>query len=538
MIQYVIFMSLIAIIILVGVTLRKIPIPPPLVLVVVGMLLSFLPYFSTVKLNPEVVMNIFLPFLVYEATAYLSWPDVKINKRPIALLSIGHVIFITVLVAIVAHFLIPDLSWPLAFVLGSVIAPPDDVAIIAIAEKVKMPYRIVTVLIGEGLLNDATALTIFRFSLAVVITHTFSASHMLINFILVIIGETLYGILLGHLLGQIRLRIPEPNLHILMSLLTPFLAYLPAVKLGGSGVLATVVTGFVLAHSYAERFTPDVRLLWTAIWKTLGFTLSSILFLGVGLHFRNTLNQISFLSIQQLWIYAVIITLVVIIGRFFWVYPIVYLPRILFPSILKKDPYPPWQYPFIISWAGMRGGISLAAALSIPYLPATAGHFDLRYLIIFLVFSVIIGTLLVQGLTLTWLLKVLGVDKMGHGETVNEHINELSARSQMANAVLDWLIAYKLQIKNDPILLEQVNYQIQEYQALTKHLRNIVNHYDPLYHLKPFSKRKVATVLFAQIIEIERDVLIQLWRKGSISFKTKNKLREKLDLRASRFSRS
>ncbi len=536
--QYEIYIGLLGIIVLVGVTTRKIPAPTPLLLVIIGMLLSYIPYFPTVKLNPDIVMNIFLPLLIYETSAYISWPDMKFNKRPIALLSIGHVIFITVLVAIAAHALIPELSWPLAFVLGSVISPPDDVAIVSIAEKIRMPQRVLTILTGEGLLNDATALIIFRFSLAAVVTHEFSAISAFSNFMTVVVCETLYGFLLGHVIGKFRLKIHEPKLHMMMSILTPFLAYLPAVQLGGSGVLATVVTGLVISHYYLEHFTPEVRLLWHAVWETIGFTLTSILFLLVGLHLRAILEQISSIPMQQLSIYAVVISLIVIVGRFIWVYPSAYVPRYLFSAIRKKDPYPPWQYPFIVSWAGMRGGISLAAAMSVPYLSATIGNADVRFLIIFLVFSVITATLLIQGLTLPWLLKIIGVEHYGKHEIDDEHIGELSARYEMSNAALHWLKEYKQQIKSDPAMLEQVNLQILEYLASTKRLRTIVDHYDPNYHMQHISKRKSLTLILTQIIEVERSVLNQLWREEKITFKTKNKLLEQLDLRAKRLGPS
>jgi NhaP-type Na+/H+ or K+/H+ antiporter len=244
--QFEIHIWLLGIVVCVGILGKKLSAPTPLLLVIAGMLLSFVPHFPQIKLHEDLVLNFYLPLLVYESTALISWPEVKLNKRPIALLSIGHVIFITVLVAVTAHALIPELSWPLAFVLGAVVSPPDDVAIFAIADKVTLPKRVLTVLMGEGLLNDACALILFRFSLAAVITHEFYPLQAFYQFIAIIVLETIYGYVLGHLIGQLRLRIHDPMLQIIISVLTPFLAYLPAVRLGGSGVLATVVTGLVI----------------------------------------------------------------------------------------------------------------------------------------------------------------------------------------------------------------------------------------------------------------------------------------------------
>ncbi len=272
---------MLSIIVAVGVFFSQSAVPTALILVIVGMLVSIIPHFPEVTINPTIILNIFLPLLLYVTSAESSWRDVRLNLRPIVSLSIGHVLFITGIVAITVHALIPQLGWPLAFVLGAVISPPDDVAIIPIAEKIQMPRQVLTVLKGEALLNDATALTVFRFALAALVTHQFSVMHAVTGFCAVIVGETLYGLFVGHVLGQLRLRIKDPLLQVLTSLMTPFIAYLPAEHLGGSGVLATVVTGLVIGHVYLERFAPDVRLVSRSVWATLGFALQSLLFLLV-----------------------------------------------------------------------------------------------------------------------------------------------------------------------------------------------------------------------------------------------------------------
>ena len=243
------YIILFGIIVIVGQTFNNSPVPISLLLVITGMLLSLLPTTPDITLDPNIVLNIFLPLLIYQISAFASWRDVKKNLRPIMLLSIGHVIFITILVAVVIHMLIPQFGWPLAFVLGAVISPPDDVAIVSIADKIRMPQRLITILEGEGMFNDATALILFRFALAAVVTHQFSAVRAVSAFFLVIIGETLYGLALGFIIGEIRLRIRNTTLHMMASLLVPFIAYIPAVMLGGCGVLATAVTGFVFGSS-------------------------------------------------------------------------------------------------------------------------------------------------------------------------------------------------------------------------------------------------------------------------------------------------
>lgn len=532
--QFVIYMGLLGIIVCVGVLSGKSTIPSPLFLVIAGMLLSLIPNFPQIQLEPRLVFNVFLPPLVYTMSALSSWPDIKKNKRPIAFLSVGHVIFITVLVGVIAHHYIPALSWPMAFMLGAIISPPDDVAIIAIAEKLRMPQRLITILSGEGLLNDATALILFKFSLAAVITHTFSPFTALSEFFAIILFETLYGLFIGNVIGFLRLKIRDPKLHLMASLLTPFLAYLPVVYLGGSGVLATVVAGFVIGHRFLGRYTPEIRLQARAVWAMIEFTLQSLLFLLVGLNFRSTIMNISSIPYHDLIYYSLVITLTVIIGRFIWVYLAAYLPRYFFPSIRKKDPYPPWQFPFIISWAGVRGAISLAAVLIVPSMHTKIGTVELDDLLIYLVFCVIVATLLLQGITLPWLIKLLGVGKIGLIEEESEHMDELAARHAMIKAVLRFLKDYKSIIKDDPDMSQQVKLQILEYQSLKKRVKEIIDHHKNFEITESHNEYNCLLSVLTQVVEVERTTLTQLWREDKISFKIRTKLVQELDLRSKR----
>ena len=252
-----IYVALLAIIATVGVIFRNSTVPTSLLLVIAGMALSFVPAFPPIIINPEVIFNLFLPLLLYEASSYTTtWKEIKLNFRPIFLLSIGHVIFITILVAVTIHWLIPDFGWPLSFALGAVISPPDDVAILSIAEKIRLPNRVITILKGEAMLNDATALIIYRFALAAVVTHQFSFITFTLEFIAIVVCETAYGFILATMIGNLRLLLRDSSLQMMVSILTPFLAYLPAAKLGGSGVIATVATGLFIANNYWERYPP------------------------------------------------------------------------------------------------------------------------------------------------------------------------------------------------------------------------------------------------------------------------------------------
>ncbi|CAN5431930.1 Na+/H+ antiporter [soil metagenome] len=528
--QFQIYLILFGVVVIVGQIFKKSSVPLSLQLVVTGMCLSFLPHFPHITLNPELVLNIFLPILIYQISSFSSWKDIKKHVRPIAMLSIGHVIFITLLVAIVIHMLLPQLGWPLAFVLGAVISPPDDVAIVSIAEKIRMPARIVTILEGEGMLNDATALLLFRFALAAVATHEFSVIHLTTTFTVLIIVETLYGLLIGYIIGELRTHIHNSSLHMIASILTPFIAYFPAEMLGGSGILATAATGFIIGQFYSLRFSPEFRLFSWAFWPSLSFALQNIIFLLVGLNLRFIINNISSIPTASLLLYSVSVILVVILGRFIWMFPTVYLPRV-FASVRKKEAAFPWQFPIVISWAGMRGGVSLAAALAVPSLPFTVAGANPRDLLIFLVFSVIVATFLLQGLTLPWLLKVLKVQKYSRCEQYNEHVAELIARMTMVKAVLRWLSKYK-NVSNDPKLLDEIKVHILQYQMLKKQLKTkIAREAETL-----ISDEKTAIItevfLLSQIIEIEKAELLRLWHSEKINLAVRNKLLERLDHRA------
>jgi len=535
--QFIIYLLLFSIIVFLGQLFEKSVIPNALILVIAGMLLSLVPFFPAITLDSNLVLNFFLPLLVYEIGAFSSWRDMKKQFRPIALLSIGHVIFITFLVAIVIHALIPSLGWPLAIVLGAIISPPDDVAIVAIAEKIRIPERIFIILEGEGMFNDAAALTLFRFALAVVFVDIYSIAHAFFDFIAVIIGETVYGLALGFFLGKIRSKITNTSLHIIASFVTPFLAYIPAVKLGGTGVLATAIVGFIIGNQYTLRFTPAYRITALSIWPTLGLAIQSLIFLLVGLDMRSTLMRISSIPLATLMIYACSILSVVIIGRFIWVYGfVIFLPRFLFTSIRKKDPYPPWQFPFIISWSGIRGGISLAAALAIPTFTMKVNGVDPRDLLVFLVFCTIVVTLVLQGLSLPFILKKMGIDKIGQKERYTEHMTELQAKKQMIQAALTWLKKYKGQIKNNKKLCTEVSQHILEYEMLNEQFASRISDHDGqmVVHDEQAEIQEKLSLLL-QIITVERAELTRLWLEEKINLRTRNKLIATLDHQIERY---
>jgi monovalent cation/hydrogen antiporter len=415
---------------------KRVAVPLPILLVIAGLLLALLPGLPRIQLNPQLVLLIFLPPLVYEAAANTSWADFRRHLRPITLLAFGLMLVTIVMVAIVAHLVFPGMGWGPAFVLGAVVAPPDVAAAIAIMRRLRVPRRIALVLEGEGLTNDVTALIMYRFGVAAVLTQTFSLPKAVLSFAAVVAGELLWGLAVGWMARHVRARAKDPMVEVVISLMTPFAAYIPAEELGGSGVLATVVAGLSLS-SYISTDAPSVtRMQGRPFWETTVFLLNGLLFLLTGLQLRMILDRMQDLSLTVLLTYGCLITAVVIVVRFLWVFPVTYLPRVLSRSLRKRESAPPWQHSFFISWTGMRGGISLAAAVGIPLTLPNDAPFPQRELIIFLTFFVIFMTLAVQGLTLPLVIRRLGLIHDGTTERGTFLRQEHHARVRAAEATM------------------------------------------------------------------------------------------------------
>lgn len=523
---------MLGIIALVGVLTRHSIYPLSLYLVIVGIILSPVLEYPLIEMHPEMVLYVFLPMLIYAISTQFSLTEFKQNLRPILLLSIGHVLFITALIASLLHYFIPGLGWPLAFVIGSVVSPPDDVAIANIAEKVKLPSRIVNILEGEGMLNDAAALILFRFSLIALITHQFSPVMASFQFVAIVICETLYGIVIANLIGKARTYIKDPIIHITVSLLTPFLAYLPAEQLGGCGVISTAVTGIIIGNFYAEKFTYQFRLLSMSVWPTISYVIQNFLFLLVGINIDTIYKAISVIPMNDLVKFTTIVVLGVIIGRFIWVYPQAYIPRWLFPHVRRNEPTLPWQYPLIVSWAGMRGGISLAAALIVPNLPVFVDNVNARDLVTFLAFAVIFATLILQGLSLPWLIRKTGVCRHTRNEAHQETSSEIRTRLIMTEAAIDWLNHYMTEAsaKENNLLLEEIVMHLNNYEKLKQNLSLRLTHYQGAEITEEYSVTDEIN-LSHQTVEIEKEILIRLWHEEKISLRVRNKLLQELDYR-------
>src|SRR5437016_5787925 len=379
-----VFVGLLLAVAAVGLLARKLQVPYPVLLVVGGLLLGLIPGLPRVQLNPEFVFLFFLPPLLFPAALFTSWRDFRANLRPISLLAIGLVLFTTIAVALLAHHF---MGLPLAagFVLGAIVSPPDAIAATAIADRLKVPRRIVTILEGESLVNDATALVAYRFAVVAVVTGSFSLAHACGQFFIVGMGGILIGLAVGWLAEQFHKRVDDAPIEITVSLLTPFVAYLAAERLGVSGVLVVVTAGLYLGWRLPELLTFETRLQGGPVWEMVEFLLTGFVFILIGLQLPDVLRALSgnAIPIRRLVQYALLISLAVILIRILWVFPATYLPRLIFQKLRKRDPYPKWQHVTIVAWTGMRGVVSLAAALTLPMTTQDGSSFPGRDLILF-----------------------------------------------------------------------------------------------------------------------------------------------------------
>lgn len=413
---------------------RQLGIAYPVLLVLGGLVLSFVRGVPSIALPPSLVLLLFLPPLLYWESLNLSYRDLRFSIRPILSLAIGLVLATIVTVAVVAHSLIPGFTWATAFVLGTIVGPTDEVAVTAIAERLPLPARLVAIIEDESLLNDASSLVAYTVAVAAVVTGAFSLMATGLQALAAASGGIAIGLAVGWAVGQLRSRLDDPPVENTISLLTGYAAYLPADALHLSGVLAVVTTGISLARQAPRIISPRTRLQNREMWEIVAFLLNGVLFILVGLQLHSILGQLSTYQPGSLFLDAVIIVLTVILLRVVWVFLATYLPRLLRPEWAKTRPSAPWQQTAIVAWSGTRGAVSLAAALAIPFAISGGARFPDRDLIIYLTFAVILSTLVLQGLTLPVMIQRLG---MTAGQ--DEQHEEMAARLAATQAALERL---------------------------------------------------------------------------------------------------
>jgi CPA1 family monovalent cation:H+ antiporter len=473
------------------------------------------------------VLLLVLPPLIYSSAVAMSWGEFRFNLRPISLLAIGCVAFTTVAAAAAAHWLL-GFPWPVGFVLGAIVSPPDAVAPLAIARRMQLPKRILVILEGEGLANDATALILYRFAIVAVSAGSFSFGKAAGEFAVILGGELLWGIAVGWLMLRLRRWVADAQIEIVLSMLTPYVAYWPPQHLGGSGVLATVVAGLYVSWNGSSMISAATRLQGIFFWDVLVYLIEGIVFLMTGLQARTLITGLGTYSLSALAGSAVVVTVVVILARFVWIFPATYLPRWLIPAIARKDPSPPWQWPFMLGFTGVRGIVSLAAALAIPLAIDNGRPFPDRDLILFLTFSVILVTLVGQGLMLPAVIRVLGLAKAGEIELRTERAEELLAR--------------RLAIEAATERLDRIAAERRLPDELVQRLRT--RHRERLIHFERVPEREEdhqdATALADEIdlllISAERGRMNELYRQGTLKDETRRRLERELDLREAKLA--
>jgi len=423
--------ALLAAVLVLATAARRVLIPYPIFLVLGGLVIGVLPRVPTLPLDPDLVFLIFLPPVLFSAAYFTSLRDFRANLRPITLLAVGLVLATTAVVAAVARVVMPGLSWEAAIALGAIVSPPDAVAASAIARRLGIPFRIVTVLEGESLINDAAALVLYRSAVAAVVTGAFSLSHALWQFVLTAAGGILIGLIVGAAVCW-ALRLTEDTLiETAITLLAPYAAWLLAERTHTSGVLACVAGGLYVRRLFSSVVAPATRIQGGAVWRLLIFVLNGVIFALIGLQLGAIRQAGLSADLGTLVRLGALISLAAIVIRLIWVPLAVVIPRWVSPALRARDPIPPWPWVVLLSWIGMRGIVSLAAALALPVTTASGAPFPYRDEIILVTFAVILATLVLQGLTLTPMIRFL---ELGEDRTLE--LEEARAREDAARAAL------------------------------------------------------------------------------------------------------
>ncbi|PWT75172.1 MAG: Na+/H+ antiporter [Proteobacteria bacterium] len=520
-----VFLLLLLFVVLFGALAERLKTPYPIVLVIAGLALSFIPAVPRIMLNPDVVFLVVLPPLLFSGAWTTSWRDFRYNMLSIFSLAFGLVAFTVLAVAKVTPWFLPDFDWRMGIVLGAVVAPTDAIAATSVAKRVGLPKRVVDILEGESLVNDASALLALEFGLAMLAggpLPTFREGAYRLAFLIVI--GILVGLVIAEIVHRLEHFIDNAPIEIALSILTPYAAYLAAEELHASGVLSVVACGLYLSRKSSHFFSPDVRLQAWAVWGSLTYVLNGFVFVVIGLQLPHVLEAIRGLSKLHLFGYAASFTAFLILLRLLWVYPGAYLSYYLRRKFLHQhEPTPGARQIFVVGWTGMRGVISLAAALAIPQMIDDRA-FVQRNMIIFLAFSVILVTLVLQGLTLPPLIRALGL--AGTGGPDGE---EKAARKSMLEAALTFLESSR-QADGQSEYTGVFDDLEQHYRHRLAVLEDSFSSGDS--YSQQHYRRHVD--LTRELLELERRTAVNLRNQGRIDDELLRKLERELDLEQER----
>ena len=513
-----IFLILLAVLAGTALLARRIDVAPAILLLLAGIALAFVPGMPPLELPPELVLLLVLPPLIYSASVAMSWREFKFNLRPIILLSVGCVIFTAIAVAAATHYLI-GLPWSVGFLLGAIVAPPDVVAPLAIARKLALPRRILVVLEGEGLANDATALILYRFAVAAITTGMFSLPKATGEFAAIIAGELLFGTAVGWLSLRARHWARDPQIEITLSLITPYIAYWVPEHFGGSGVISTVACGLYMSWNGPLLISAATRLQGIFFWDLVIYLIEGMLFLLTGFQMRSLFEKSKAFPLDDILIATALVTVMIIVARFAWLFPATYLPRLI-KRVRLRDPSPPWQWVFVLAFIGVRGAVSLAAALALPFALPGGEAFPYRDLILFVTFAVIFITLVGLGLGLPLVVRWLGIAQAGRAEHVAELEAEIAARREALGVALKSLdaITDDRELSDEVVKLLRARHETRADQ--------LPDSLDP----DADGVSAAGIGLTRELIAVERKFIHVLLRDGKITDETRRRIERDLDL--------
>ena len=497
---------------------RHLGLPYPIALVVGGAAIGFVPGLPRLPFDPNLILVLVLPPILYQAALFTSWRDFRKNLGTISLLAVGLVIATTVAVGATLKWLVPELPWAVAFAFGAIVSPPDAVAATAIMSRMNVPRQIVTLIEGESLVNDASGLVLYRFAVVAALTGTFSLAQATGQFVLVAAGGIVVGTAIARLFVAIHRRVGDTLMEMMLSLMLPYLAYLAAETLHLSGVLAVVAAGLVRGRYAPEAFSPQARIAAYSLWRVVVFAVNCLVFILIGLQLPELVGGLAEMSLAQAIGYGVLLSVVAMVVRLAWVFPGAYLPRLVRGLLRRRPgPIPPWRNVAIVGWCGMRGIVSLAAALALPLTLTDGSPFPGRDLLVFLAFVVIFVTLVVPGLTLGPLVRALkvGGDWSVHDETT-------LARAETARAALAELERLERERDLTPEIAASLRSDFEARLARAAPTALALAHGDD-----PWCRARRA------LVRAERQRLVALWREGRIGDEVLHEIERELDFEES-----
>ncbi|MBO9154979.1 Na+/H+ antiporter [Chitinophaga sp. GCM10012297] len=508
--------------------------PFPILLVITGAVLGLIPQFPILMLDPDVVFLIFLPPLLFDAASRTSWHDFRKDILPISTLAIALVFFTTVTVALAAYYFIPGFSWPLAFVLGAIVSPPDAVAATGITKGLGLNKRVVTIIEGESLVNDASALIGYRFALIAVNTGTFVFWQAGLQFSLLVAGGILCGVATGYIFVWMHKKITRNSItSTSLTLLTPFISYILAERLHVSGVLAVVCTGLFIAWRSPKIFSYQTRIRSKSVWDTLIYILNGFIFLLIGQQLPDALKELGEYSLPVLLAYGLLISVVVIVVRIVWVFATAFSHKLVWGDIktvgskeIQDEGKTTWKNVLIVAWTGTRGIVSMATALALPLTLTAGASFPHRSLILFLTFVVIFVTLVIQGMSLPLMIRILGVKPNLRSDKEEEELQKFVLQSTL------YFIEHEFPIPLEESIKRQIKAVYEEtLRQLQQKIKDGKNLQLTNLEEEPWLTVPVAPILLAQleISKFRRGLLLRLHKNSRYNYESIRKLEQQLD---------